>query len=274
MRKAIVALALLAVGCSKALPDERQTAPAEVKDEAPELRATLTPGVALAYAYSFRLPPAHIAAAQEKHAMQCEALGSTRCRIVGMSYHVVQARSAQGSLQLKLAPELARNFGKQATATVTEQGGMLSDAEISSVEAGATIAAAERDEASLNAEQDQIGNQLDNAKLGKDERTLLQNRRIVLTEAQRAAAGTRADAAALLASTPVTLNYASGVIDTGFRDGPFLGALKDGWANLVDGSLILLQILIAVIPWILVAALLIWLWRRFGRPSWMNPNGD
>jgi hypothetical protein len=261
MRKAIVMLALLAVGCSKANPDGRQQeAPA-----APEMRATLTPGVALAYSYSFRLPAAIVAAAQEKHAMQCEALGTARCRIVGMSYHVVQARSAQGTLQLKLAPELARNFGKQAAAAVTEQGGMLSDAEISSVEAGAAIAAADREDASINNEQDQIGEQLANSTLGKEERAFLQNRGVDLIEAKRANARVRADASILLASTPVTLNYASGVIDTGFRDGPFVGAVKDGWANVVDGSLVLLKLIISLIPWIVVAALAIWLWQRFGR---------
>jgi hypothetical protein len=270
LRKAIVALALLAVGCSKAAPNEERMADVSQKQAAPELRATLTPGVALSYSYSFRLPAARVASAQEKHAMQCEALGAARCRIVGMSYHVVQTRSAQGTLALKLAPELARGFGKQGAATVTEQGGMLSDAEISSVEAGATIAAANRDDQSITSEQQQIARQLASQTLGDDERVQLQSRQAALADARRAAAGTRAEAAALLASTPVTFYYASGVIDTGFRDGPFIGAVKDGWANVVDGSLIMLKLLITLCPWIVLAAVLAWLWRRFGRRFGMH----
>lgn len=268
MRKTIVVLSLLAAGCSKAGPDQsvQESAPGDNATSpaaGPEMRATLTPGVALTYSYSFRLPAARVADTQEKHAMQCEALGPARCRIVGMAYHVVQKRWAQGTLALKLAPDLARRFGKQGVATVLDQGGMLSDAEINSVEAGATIAAADRDETSLNAEQAQIATQLKRSDLGDNERVQLQSRQAALADAKRAAANSKADASALLATTPVMFNYASGVIDNGFHDGAFVGVIKDGWANAVDGSLMLLLLLISVLPWIVVAAVVVWIWRRY-----------
>ncbi len=262
MRRMVVALALLAAGCSKQMPDEAPSENSTVA-AAPEMRATLTPGVALTYAYTFRLPAGRVADTQEKHAMQCEALGPQRCRIVGMSYHVVQKRWAQGTLGMKLAPDLARRFGKQGVATAIEEGGMLSDAEITSVEAGATVAAADRDEASMNAEQAQISGMLNKPHLGDNERVQLQSRQAALADAKRTAANSRADAAALLASTPVTFTYQSGVIDTGFRDGPFVATLKDGWANVVDGSLIILMFVITVFPWAIAAIVLFWLWRRF-----------
>ncbi len=265
MRKGIIILALLAGACSKPSPQAMQDAAVPNDAPAPEMRVTAVPGVAMAYAYNFLLPVAKVAETQEKHAMQCELLGPARCRITGMAYHVIQSRQVQGSLEMKLAPALARSFGKQGIATVAQAGGMLRDSQITSTEAGATVAAADRDKASAEDEQKRIEAMLAQPKLSALERTQLQDRVAYLHDAKVAVANSRAEAAALLASTPVTFTYGSGVIDTGFGDGPWLAALKDGWANIVAGSLLLLTITISLVPWIVLALVLIWLWRRYGK---------
>lgn len=282
MRKATLVLALILAGCSKQTPslgDGRAAQDMHVVDSnstdatGPNVSPPLMPGVALNYAYSFTLPVERIADVQEKHAMQCEALGPAKCRITGMEYHAGPGQIS-GVLLFKLAPEIARGFGKQGIATVVQNGGMLSDAEIDSTDAGTTVANADRDSASLANEKKEIERRLGAPGLSGTERTQLERRNQNLTDAQREASAARADAALLLASTPMKFGYISGPVDTGFHDGPLVRAVKDGWANLMSGVLVIVMVLISLLPWVMLAllAFLIWRWtsKRFGRPADVN----
>jgi hypothetical protein len=278
MRKAFLLLALVLASCSKQTPqgsgpnmadmsaDDKKTSDASGPNVAP----TAAPGVALDYSYAFTLPVERVSEVQEKHAAQCEALGPSRCRITGMEYHAANGHIS-GALMLRLAPEIARGFGKQGVATVVQSGGMLSDAEISSTDAGTTIAQADRHAASLAGEKKEIEKRLAAPGLSGTERTQLEQRAQTLTDAQRQTGTTRADAALLLASTPMRFNYASGPVDTGFHDGPLVRAAKDGWANLSAGVLVIVTLVITLLPWIVLAALagLFWRWasRKFGRQA-------
>lgn len=279
MRKAIVVAALILAGCSKQMPgaDDRHAAEdMHVVDtnssdaSGPDIGLSSVAGVALNYAYSFRLPVERVADVQEKHATQCEALGPAKCRITGMEYHAARGQIT-AALSLKLAPEIARGFGKQGVATVVQNGGMLSDAEIDSSDAGTTVANADRDTASLVNEKKDIERRLAARGLSAAERTQLEQRSQSLTDAQRQASAARADAALLLASTPMKFSYYSGSVDAGFHDGPGVRALKDGWANLTSGVLVIVTVLIALIPWIVLAifGVLLWRWasRKFARST-------
>jgi len=279
MRKAIWMLALILAGCSKQAPgpngghvaEDMHVADANSSDASgPNVAPSLVPGVALNYAYAFTLPVERVADVQEKHAMQCEALGPAKCRIAGMEYHAARGQIT-AALSLKLAPEIARGFGKQGIATVVQNGGMLSDAEIDSTDAGTMVANAERDAASRANEKKEIDRRLAAPGLSAAERTQLEQRSQSLTDAQRQTGAMRADASLLLASTPMKFSYYSGPVDTGFHDGPVMRALKDGWANLAGGVLVIVTLLITLFPWIVLAALAVLLWRwasrRFGRPA-------
>ena len=282
MRKTVLFLALALVGCSKVTPDGSGTTGhagsmdlAEVQEnsaEGPNVAPTAIAGVAMTYAYHFRLPAPEVAAAQERHAQQCEGLGPTRCRITGMEYHAGRDRSIAAELSFKLAPELARRFGKQGIDTVVAAGGMLEDAKIDSTEEGVTIAAAQRDDASLAAEQKDLAAQLAKPGLGAAERTQLQARQAGLRDSRRSLSATQADSLLKLTSTPMVFSYTSGQVDPGFNDGPWLGAIKDGWANVMSGVPVLLTILITLAPWAIVLGLCIWLWQRFARR--LMPGND
>jgi hypothetical protein len=281
MRKTVVFLALALVGCSKqspnegAYPSENATEQVDVAErKGPDVGPTAVAGVAMTYAYNFLLPAQQVAATQEKHASQCEALGPARCRITSMKYHAGRDRTISGELSLKLAPELARGFGKHGIDAVVAVGGMLEDAEIDSSEEGATIAAAQREDISLAAEQKALGDQLAKATLDTSERTQLQARLASLRDARRTASATQADSLLKLASTPMTFSYRSGQVDPGLNDGPWLGAIKDGWANVMAGVPAFLTILITLAPWIAVFVLIIWLWRRFGRRLGLSPRDE
>lgn len=264
MRWGIIGLALLIVGCSKSEPEASREDVAASESAGPNVGVTQAPGVSLSYQYGFRLPIERIAAVQEEHAAQCEALTATRCRVTGMTYNVSRNRTISASLQLKLAPEVARRFGKKGVDTVVQRGGMLSDARIDSEESGAVIASVDRDGAAIDTERARINAQLSQPGLGSAERTQLQERLAQLSNEQRQSQAVRGEAALKLASTPMTFLYQSGDVDPGLSDGPILGALKDGWTNIISGVATILTLLITLIPWVTVIALGIWLWRRFG----------
>ncbi|MEO6717587.1 MAG: DUF4349 domain-containing protein [Novosphingobium sp.] len=262
---------MLIAGCSKPANDTSGDHAAT-----PRVGISSAPGVSLTYLYGFRLPVERIASVQEEHAAQCEALAAPRCRIVGMTYDVSRDRTVTASIQFKLAPEMARHFGKQGVDAVVKRGGMLASSKIESEESGTVIADAERDRASVEAERSRIEKQLAQPNLGSPERIELQAKLSELANAIRESQTTRSEAASKLASTPMTFIYESGDVDLSLSDGPILGAIKDGWSNIVAGFALILMMLITVLPWIGTLALIVWLWRRFGARlgSRREPNDE
>lgn len=257
-------IVLLLTACSRA-PD----GPAEQSlDESsgPNVNVSAAPGVSLIYQYGFRLPVRFIAAAQETNASQCEAMGPAVCRISGMTYRVNRNRTATGTLELKLAPQAARQFGKQAVAAVVKQGGMLASTSISSEESGEIAASAQQQQASFDADRARIEKQLAQPGLSSGERRDLQAQLERLANATRDAQAVQRDMAGKLATTPMTLTYESGEVDQSLSDGPIVGAFKDGWANIVSGIAVIITILVTLLPWFGAAGLIFWLWRRLVRP--------
>lgn len=267
MRRALYATTLLlALGaCSKAPVAEESGEQAAAPAAGPRVGVTPDAGLSITYSYGFRLPAQRIIAAQEEHAAQCEAMTPARCRITGMSYHVGRDRSIIAMLDLRLAPDQARGFGKRAAEAVVKRGGMLEDARIDSEETGAVAAQADRESAAVAAERARIEKQLAQPGLGSTERAQLQAQLATLSERAQDAADVRDAVARKLANTPVTLNYASGSVDPGLNDGPIWGAVKDGWANIVAGLAVIVMLVITAVPWVAAFVLLFWLWRRFGR---------
>jgi hypothetical protein len=262
MRRYLLAGVLVLAGCSEKTPEATEAA---VESRGPNVGVSAAPGLAVNYHYGFRLPVDRILATQEDHASQCEALGPAVCRVAGMNYHVGRDRSVNASLVLRLAPDAARRFGRQAGEIVGKHGGMLIDAGIESDEAGATQAAATADTASRDSESARIQQQLTAPGLKAEERTTLQARLTELADANRASAQVARDAAVRLASTPMTIDYQSGEVDLSLADGPVLGAVKDGWTNIVAGFSTIVLIVITLIPWVLAAGLLGWAGHRVNR---------
>lgn len=218
-------------------------------------------GIALTYEYGFRLPADRIAAAQEEDAALCEARGPNICRIAGLTYDVGRDRNVRASLELRLAPEAARAFGKEAISAVLKHGGMLAATHITSEEAGAAAAAAQGEQASLGNERSRIENQLKQAGLSSAERTQLQSRVTQIAEALRTAQTSAQTATQKLTSTPMTLTYETGVVDQSLSEGPLIGALKDGGMNIVAGTAVIITILVSLVPWAVLAVLAVALWK-------------
>lgn len=116
----------------------------------PNVSPTAAPGVAFRYAYDYQLPDEVISAVQEAHAAKCEALGVQRCRITGLEYRVIEDSAVSATLQVKLAPQIARQFGKAATADVTRANGKLLSAQFSGEDVTPITSEAGRQQASAS----------------------------------------------------------------------------------------------------------------------------
>ncbi|MDQ4419524.1 DUF4349 domain-containing protein [Sphingobium sp. DEHP117] len=264
MRKLFIVALLFVAACGQKSEEASRTS-AEEAVSGPNVGVSSAPGLSLTYRYGFLLPPERVATAQEDHAARCEALGSNLCRISAMSYEVGRDRTISASLQLKLAPQAARQFGREAINLTTKHGGMLTSSRIESEETGQAVASSQAEQKSLAADRARIENQLKRTDLGSAERQELQAQMSTLGSDIRDAQTVQRDASLKLTTTPMTLDYASGNVDQSLSDGPIIGAIKDGWTNIVSGISVIIMIAITLLPWLLTGALVIVLWRKYFR---------
>lgn len=238
---------------------------AESAQRAPGISVTAAPGVAFSYRYAFVVPDKTISALQEQHAGACEKLGPARCRITGMRYTLGEADHVSGRLEFKLAPDIARQFGKDGIAAVEQAAGKLVDARIEGRDVDAQITASQGRSGTLRAELARIEAQLASGKPDDAERAELQSRAATLREQLTAESSTRSEGEEALANTPMEYVYAG---DAGFSFGsnPFADAGDTAWASFTTMVSVVLLVLGAGLPWVLLLAVLLFAWRsRPGR---------
>ena len=278
-RGAVVALLLL-TACSKS--EEREsyesqpTSTFEAADtsgtpaarapndmSAPGISVTAAPGVAFNYRYAFRLNATSVAGVQEEHAQLCEKLGIDRCRIVGMRYRLVNDRDISAMLAFKLEPTIARQFGKQAIAAVNKANGMLIDSEITGTDAGSAIEQSKRQQSRFEEDMKAIEAKLAQPGLKSAERAELQQQLDALRQSRRATQATREDNQSALATTPMVFNYGSGDLVPGFDGSSTIRrAFETAGENFMWALNIVIVLLGTLLPWILIGALLMLLFRR------------
>ena len=229
----------------------------------PSISVTAAPGVAFNYRYAFRLPNARIQPAQETHAAMCEKLGVTRCRITGMRYTLVNERDVSASLELKLDPAIARQFGKDATKVVTDAEGMLVDQQITGVDAGSSIERANRGRAELQDELDRVNRELARPGLSSVVRDRLLSEAASLRAQIRALGEQKATDEESLAKTPMAFHYGSGKAIPGFDEPrPLEHAFDRAGYNFLGAIGFLIIAIASLLPWLAVLALLMWGYRR------------
>ena len=254
-------LATLA-GCGQSSPDGGSAATSETSDVAspPGIDPTAAPGVAFRYDSAFRLPDERISKVQEAHAAACEALGPARCRITGMNYTVDEQDAVQGRLEIKLAPAIARDFGKSALASVVRDDGRLISTEFTGEDVATGMATAGDTRVVAAAELTRIEGQLARSDLKDEERATLRGRADELRRTVESARQSVQTGTAQLAVTPMVLRYygAGGV--PGFTENP----VRAAWALFVGSGVTLvgfvLKAIAVVLPWAVLLALLLALW--------------
>jgi len=279
MRKISSMMLVLALaGCSKPAPDSNSVEqvqemlnepPADFaagasRSAGPNIGVTAAPGVAFNYRYDFRMEAAKIALVQEEHAQACEALGIARCRITGMSYRLVNDRDIAGMLAFKLDPAIARDFGKKGVAAVGRAEGMLVRSEISGVDAGSAISAAGRAQGRLRDERTRLEARLKQPKLTEAERAEANSRLEEIARQIESTNVAREENQESLANTPMVFNYGSGEVVPGFdARSPIRDALRTAGQTLVGAVAVLIVVFGALIPFAVLAALLLIAFRLF-----------
>ncbi len=258
-----IALALFAAGCSSGGGEMRRAS--EDLTDAPDVSPTAAPGVAFRYSYLFELQDEAIAAVQEAHASRCESLGVTRCRITGLQYSVSEDDAVSASLEVKLAPEIARQFGKSATKDVRDASGRIRRTGFTGEDTEPVTTGATREQSEIAERITAVEQQL--ATTRRDaERAQLQSQ---LNDLRARLANTRstiAETRERLASTPMTFDYYGRGGISGFRANPASEAVRSFVASMVTMITFVLQLLAYLLPWALLLALLVLLVRsRPGR---------
>ena len=233
---------------------------------APGVNVTAAPGVAFNYGYAFRLPAQNIKDAQEAHATACEALGPQHCRITGMLYRVVGENNIEGSIQFKLDPAMARNFGKKAIDAVVKADGKLAEAEITGTDAGGAIKKLDTQRQQGETELQRLDRELARKDLKPYERAELQSQRAALVEQLKTVKADTADQLESLATTPVSFRYESGAAVRGFDGSAPITSAGNVFLDSVQITLgVVLTLLAALTPpgVFVLAGFLVW--RQFRR---------
>lgn len=242
----------------------------------PNIGVSAAPGVAFDYRYAYRLANARIQPVQEAHAAMCEKLGLTRCRITGMRYSLVNERDISASLELKLDPAIARQFGKDATKAVAEAEGMLVDQQITGVDAGSSIERSNRGRAQLQDELDRVNRELARSGLSNVVRDRLLSEAASLRAQIRSLGDQKAADEESLAKTPMAFHYGSGRSIPGFDEPrPLKDAVDRAGYNFLATLGFLINALAIMLPWALLLGLAYWLFRRLrGRFGWRAERSE
>lgn len=267
-------LPMLLVACGEKPAEEAST---EYVDETPQTRTaqgvmppnisvSAAPGVGFSYSYRFRLDAQRISAVQEEHAQACERLGLARCRIVGMRYSVRGQDMIEGMLAIKLAPSIARNFGKQGIEAVLKADGMLVNQEITGTELQSQIDRARENNQSIEDEIVRLERRLSALAPKAMERETIERRLAELRGEMRKTNVEIADTKDTLANTPMVFNYVSGGRIPGFGPGtPVRDAAEDAAGGFVWVVATAIRLLGIVLPLALFVLLLMWIWSHGGK---------
>jgi hypothetical protein len=259
-------------GPAQSIPGPADASPSAVRG--PNISVSSAPGVAFNYSYAFRLDDNRIAKVQEDHAAACEALGINRCRIAGMTYRLVRENEVEAQLLFKLDPAIARKFGRDALESVEKAKGVLAATRISGEDIGSQISDSQRRSADLNAEIARLETRLKQGGLGDRERAELQQQIAGMRRQLDGERDTRRTGETMLATTPMQFDYVGtgGLPGIGYGN-PFSDALN---MLVHSGSVMLSFILVvgaAVLPWALLFALLLSIWRTrpmLGARKWLR----
>jgi hypothetical protein len=240
------------------LPGIEAGAAAEADEPAPG------PRIAYTYRFGYTLSAGSIAAVQQRHIAMCDALGAARCRIVSMVREASQGSHATAGLHLLVDARIARRFGERLDAEVTGAGGAVgsraTEAEDLSkqiVDTAARVRAkealAERLLALLRTRDGKVGELVEAERAFAEAQEELDAARTWLAEMEQR-----------VALSKVEIGYASPAPVGGGLVQPVREAAGDAGEVLGDSLAFLIRLIVAALPWGLLAALLVWALRRFG----------
>ncbi|QJB69373.1 DUF4349 domain-containing protein [Parasphingorhabdus halotolerans] len=246
-----------------AMLNQKQSGDAEESANSPSEIPVSIPQIAYSYQYGFRLPAAEIPKAQQAHVTLCEKRGPKTCRVLNMENSGGEGDYANGMLHLEVAAKEARNFGGQLATSIDEYGGSQIAASISGEDLSKLIVDTEarlRSRVLLSQRLTELLRTKNGtvAELVEAERAVTQ----VNEEIDQARSWLK-EMRGRVAFSKIIVNYQSGAPGSG----GFLRPIREafgGIASMLGTSIAaVVTIAAALLPWIFILALGIYLRRRF-----------
>lgn len=242
-------LALALAGCNMPNKPDDSAVQGEARDGGDAMAPSEAPGVkavagrSYSYDYRYAAPARQIAAAQERHAQACEALGPDQCVVTSLTLDNDDPRDVHATLDLAIVPGLARAFGGKASATLGQLGGRLLATRIDSADQATPLATLSEATSARRAELADIARRLAQPGLASRERVeLLQRAEVLRAELEEQAVAARA-ARGQLQVTPMHFDYRP--LATGWFDGD--SPLANGYAIGRDSVNALLAVLLLLV---------------------------
>ncbi len=231
------------------------------------------PQIAYRFGYTFEVAGTNVKSLQERHADRCEALGPRKCRILSMDQSE-DANSSNGTLQLAVAANLARSFGKELTTAAQGADAELVASSIDGDDLSKDIVDTEARLRARSLLRDRLMDVLRNRKGTVQE----------LVDAERGVAQVNEEidqARSWLAEMKSRVQYSR--LDIDYRSGApqtdgFSAPVKDAWSSVGEslGSMVaaLIRLLTLLGPLALLCWLIVKLWRMAGLPNPFKPIVD
>ncbi len=231
-----------------------------------EIKISL-PRIAYTYEYGYRLGSDEIGDVQSKHADLCEKKGPQLCRIINMTQSGGEGDYGTGMLEMQVAAAQARSFGTELSKIVSDGGGDTVNSNVTGEDLSKQIVDTEARLRARTLLRDRLMEVLRSrkgtvAELVQAERGVAQ-----VNEEIDQASSWLAEMKGRVAFSKVTVNYMTGSPS----GGGFIEPIRDGFGSFgaILGATIgaMITFIAFTLPWLLLIALGIWLWRRFG-PAW------
>lgn len=221
------------------------------------------PQIAYSYEYGFRLPSSKIPKAQQQHIALCNQMPANGCRVLNMSNSGGEGDYANGRIHLEVAAPKARMFGVQLAEAIDQSGGSQISSSIQGEDLSKQIVDTEarlRSRVLLSQRLTELLRTRKGtvAELVEAERAVTE----VNEEIDKARSWLKEMRGRVTYST-VMVNYQSGAPGSGGFTRPIREAFG-GIASTLGYSVgAAVTFIAALLPWILLLALAIYLRRRF-----------
>lgn len=272
MRYVVTGMACLVLsGCSKS-PDHAAGAKLSTYDvtspsgASPAAAATTPTGPRIAYAYTttYALDDADIAPVQADHAALCRRLGPTKCLVVKTSLTGANggAGTTGGETHLLVDARLAPDFGKRLDASNAAAGGTVAERKVDAEDVTKQIVDTD---ARVRAKQALATRLLGliNSANGKVADLVAAERAFAETQEELdAARSLRATLEQRVAMSAIDITYVSSASDSALA--PIRRSIGGIGETLAFSIAALVNVVIAILPWALLLAGLIWIRRRRG----------
>ncbi len=231
------------------------------------------PQIAYVYDYGFRLSGDAIAPLQQRHADLCESKGATKCRILEMSQSGSEGDYVYGHLNLAVAADIARDFGKELGQSAESAGGEQVSSAISGEDLSKQIVDTEARLRARTVLRDRLMEVLKSRKGTVQELVDAERGVAQVNEEIDQAQSWLAEMKGRVNFSRVNIRYESGSPSSGGFLEPIRSALGSLGSVLGNVIAVLIVLIVGLIPIVALVGAIIWGGRRLGWLRRSKNNG-